>query len=128
MAFICGFFNSINGDRKYNAEEMNNPYSRIVSNGVFAKPDGTPSNDFQVVSVSSMTVKVSAGEGIFAGKWGKLDADMPFEILNAHVTLPRIDSLIVRIDNSSEVRAGSIAYRQGTPASSPVPPELKSTS
>ena len=45
MAFQCGFFNSINGDRKYNAEEMNNPYHRIVSNGVFAKPDETPSID-----------------------------------------------------------------------------------
>lgn len=127
MSFVCGFFNSINGDRKYNAEEMNNPYSRIVSNGVFAKPDGKPSNDFQVVSVSGMTVKVSVGEGIFAGKWGKLDADMHFEILNAHVTLKRIDSIIIRIDNSSEVRAGSIVYRQGTPATNAVPPALEST-
>jgi hypothetical protein len=46
MAFKCGFFNSINGDRLYNAEDMNNPYSRIVSNGVFG--DAESSTDFQV--------------------------------------------------------------------------------
>ena len=33
----CGFFNSIDGDRKYNAEQMSNPYKRIVSDGVFAE-------------------------------------------------------------------------------------------
>ena len=41
MAFQCGFFNSINGDRKYNAEQMNNPFSKIISNGVFASPNGS---------------------------------------------------------------------------------------
>lgn len=33
----CGFFNAVNGDRTYNAEQMNNPYKRIVSNGVLQK-------------------------------------------------------------------------------------------
>ena len=126
MAFQCGFFNSINGDRKYNAEEMNNPYHRIVSNGVFANPNGTPSNDMKVQSVSGMGVKVLAGEGIFMDKWAKLDADMPFEVPTAHVTNPRIDSIVVHIDNSAEVRAGSIIYKQGTAAASPVAPSLES--
>ena len=127
MSFVCGFFNSINGDRKYNAEQMNNPYHRIVSNGVFAQPDGTASTDLQVQSVSGMNIKVKAGEGIFADKWAKLDADMPFTVATAHVTNPRIDSIVVHIDSSEEVRAGSIIYKQGTAASSPVPPTLEST-
>lgn len=127
MAFNCGFFNSINGDRKYNAEQMNNPYHRIVSNGVFANPNGTRSNDLKVQSVSGMNIKVLTGEGIFAGKWGKLDSDMPFVIPTAHVTLARIDSVVVHIDNSAEVRAGSIIYKQGTPAYSPVAPSLENT-
>lgn len=126
MAFVCGFFNSINGDRKYNAEQMNNPYHRIVSNGVFAQPDGTASTDLQVQAVSGMTVKVKIGEGIFADKWAKLDSDMPFTVPTAHVTNPRIDSIVVHIDNSAEVRAGSIIYKQGTAAASPVAPALES--
>lgn len=127
MAFQCGFFNSINGDRKYNAEQMNNPYHRIVSNGVFANPNGTPSNDLKVLSVSGMNIKVLSGEGIFSDKWAKLDSDMPFTIPTAHVTLTRIDSVVVHIDNTPEVRAGSIIYKQGTPAGSPVPPSLENS-
>lgn len=127
MSFVCGFFNSINGDRKYNAEQMNNPYHRIVSNGVFANPDGTPSTDLQVQATTGMTVKVKTGEGIFKDKWAKLDADMPFTVPTAHVTNPRIDSIVIKIDESEEVRAGSIIYKQGTPATVPVAPALEST-
>lgn len=126
MSFICGFFNSINGDRKYNAEQMNNPYHRVVSNGVFANANGT-STDLQVVAVSGMNVKVKVGEGIFADKWAKLDADLPFTVPTAHVTNPRIDSIVVKIDNSEDVRAGSIIYKQGTAASNPTPPALENT-
>lgn len=125
MSFICGFFNSVNGDRKYNAEQMNNPYKRIISNGVFAQSDGTPSNDFQVLSVSGMSIKVHTGEGVFAGKWAKLDADMSFNIPMAHVTNPRIDSVIIKIDESAEVRAGSIIYKEGTPSANPTPPAIE---
>ncbi len=127
MSFICGFFNSINGDRKYNAEQMNNPYSRIVSNGVFAKPDGLPSTDMQVIANAGLSVKVKTGEGIFAGKWAKLDAEMVLNVSNPNPTSPRIDSVIVRIDNSADVRAGSIIYREGVAASNPTPPALENT-
>lgn len=124
MSFICGFFNSVDGDRKYSADLMNRPYHRLVSNGVFAKPDGSKSNDFQVIGNNDMTVTILAGEGIFAGKWGKLDADMLLNVASPDATMPRIDSVIVRIDNSINVRAGSIYIKQGTPATSPIPPKL----
>ena len=103
MAFQCGFFNSENGDRKYNAEQMNNPYKRIVSNGVFARGNGESSTDFQVVADGTMTVVVKKGDGIFAGKWAQLDADMPVAIPTAHVSLTRIDSVIV-------FYTGSVSY------------------
>lgn len=127
MAFICGFFNSINGDRKYNAEQMNNPYHRIVSNGVFANPDGTPSTDLQVQALSGMNVGLAVGEGIFGGKWAKLDTMNRYVVHPAHVTLPRIDTIKVRIDNTEDVRAGSIVYELGTPEANPTPPPLRNT-
>lgn len=128
MAFQCGFFNSENGDRKYNAEQMNNPYKRIVSNGVFAQPNGTPSTDYQVTATDSMVVNVKEGRGIFADKWAVLDADMQFTVPAAHVSYDRIDSVIVRIDNRPTVRAGSILYRSGEPDENPQAPELENTS
>ena len=128
MAFQCGFFNSENGDRKYNAEQMNNPYKRIVSNGVFAKPNGTPSTDFQLTANNNMTVTVKEGRGIFADKWAVLDTDMNMTIPTAHVSYSRIDSIIIRVDTSADVRAGSIVYRTGTAAENPVAPALENTS
>lgn len=127
MAFQCGFFNSEGGDRKYNAEQMNNPYKRIVSNGVFAQPNGTPSTDYQLTANGDMTVTVKEGRGIFADKWAYLDADMILTVPTAHVSYTRIDSVIVRIDSSAAVRAGSIVYRSGTPADNPTAPALENT-
>lgn len=124
MAFKCGFFNSVNGDRKYNADDMCNPYSKIVSDGVFASPEGELSTDFQVQIHSGLQIKVKEGRGIFAGKWAYLDSDMILTVPTPNVTYPRIDSVVVRIDNSSNVRNGKIEYIQGTAAENPVAPTI----
>ena len=55
----CGFWDAINYDRTYSADDMNKPYSRLVADGVFAANDGTPSSDLQVVaSGASMNITV----------------------------------------------------------------------
>lgn len=118
----CGFFNAVNGDRTYNAEQMNNPYKRIVSNGVFPKSDGTPSNDFKVIADGTLRLQVSAGEGIFDGKWATSDAPYPATIQTPDVSNPRIDSIVFRVDYNN--RQGIIAVAKGTPAAQPTPPAL----
>lgn len=123
MAFKCGFFNSINGDRLYNAEDMNNPYKRIVSNGVFG--DAESSTDFQVLAQNGLEIVVKKGQGIFFDKWSELDSDLPMTIPTPHVSYTRIDSIVVRIDKSDDVRAGSIQYIQGEASSNPAPTELE---
>ena len=30
----CGFFNSVNGDRKYDADDISNYFLKLISNGV----------------------------------------------------------------------------------------------
>ena len=61
----CGFFNSIDGDRKYNADDMARPYHRIISNGVFSDPNGHEPTDFKVsVATNNVDVLVQAGEGM----------------------------------------------------------------
>ena len=101
---------------------MNNPYARIVSNGVFGSD--TSSTDMQVQAAGGMSLKVKQGRGIFAGKWAFLDADMAMTVPMAHVSYTRIDSVIVRIDTSEDVRAGSVIYRNGEPDENPTPPAL----
>lgn len=124
----CGFFDSINRDRLYTAEQMNRPYKRLVSNGVFATPSGTPSTDLQVVSAGSgMNIIVKKGEGIFADKWFELPNDLAITVpANVNIS-PRRDSVIVQIDKRQSGRIGRIVYRTGTPAAYPMPPDLSTT-
>lgn len=121
MAFKCGFFNSINGDRKYGADEMMNPIKGIVSEGVVA--DDKYSDGLQVQAFEGLEVAVKKGNGHFFGKWCELDADMILTVSMPHVTNIRIDSVVVRIDNNNEVRSGSIYIKTGNLNA----PELENT-
>ena len=95
----CGFFDSVNGDRLYSANQMNLPYKRIVANGVFATPQGTPSTDLQVVSASDgMKINVLPGEGLFADKWFNNPATISITVPNNTAIVPRVDSVIVQVD------------------------------
>lgn len=127
MAIKCGFFNAVNEDRKYTAEDMCRPYHRLVSNGVFAEKDGSPSIDLQILANNNMTVTVKKGEGIFFDHWFQLDEDMLLNIDVADQNYARIDAIVVKIDTTVGVRAGSIEVLKGTPASNPVPPTLTRT-
>ena len=115
-----GFHNSINGDRKYNAEDMNRPYKDIVSNGVFPNP----SDQFQVFASSGMIVSVSAGGGLFGNGWAYSDAPILLTVDPAEPTLSRIDAIVVRRDESESVRDTVIVVKKGTPAQNPVRPVM----
>lgn len=124
MAFFSGFYNSINKDRLYNAEDMNMPYKRIVSNGVFAKKNEESSTDFQVTATGAMNVIVQPGNGIFKDKWAELTTQQVIAVPASHTLLNRIDSIIVRIDETDDIRAGSIILRSGEYGENPSPPAL----
>lgn len=122
----CGFFNSMNNDREYFAEDINRPYKRVISNGVFATPAGTPSTDLQVVSDTAhdMNVIVKKGDGLFGDKWFENPSDISIVVPNNTGVTPRRDSIIVQVDNRLNGRVGSIVYRTGTPSTNPEPPEI----
>lgn len=119
MAFKCGFFNSVNGDRKYNAEDMMNPIKGIVSDGIVA--DDLYSDGLQVQSYNGLEIIVKKGYGKFHNKWCENDADMVIAIPTPHVTETRIDSVIIKIN--LDTRTGTLEYKQGTT----VAPELERT-
>ena len=120
MGMKSGFHNSINGDRKYNAEDMNRPYKDIVSNGVFPNP----SDQLQVFPSSNMTVSVSAGGGLFGNGWAYNDSPVLLTLDTPEATLSRIDAIIVKRDESEAVRDTVLEIKKGTPAQNPVRPEM----
>lgn len=119
-----GFYDSIDQDRLYTAAQMNMPYKRLISEGVFATPAGTASTDFQVLAVSERNVKVCAGNAILGEKWVESNADQPITIGGNTTGNPRIDSIILRVDRNNTERKASIIYRTGEAAASPTAPAL----
>ena len=121
----CGFFDAISSDRVYTAEQMNNPYKRVITNGVFATPLGTPSSDLQVRSAGDgMRVLVRPGMGLFGDKWFQNTMNMSITIAANSNVVPRMDSIIAQVDNRQSGRNGYLVYRTGTPASNPEPPAI----
>lgn len=124
----CGFFDSIDKDRLYSADEMNRPYKRIISNGVFATQLGTPSTDLQVNAYgNNMSIMVSPGEGLFADKWFQNPAVLAIVVPTNTSIVPRVDSVIAQVDKRLVGRIGNLIYRTGTPSSSPVAPAINTT-
>lgn len=121
MALKFGFFNSVNGDRKYNADDISNYFLKLISNGVFA----TPSNAMQVQASTGMTVSVSTGWAFINCKWLENTAAYPLTLDAADVVLNRIDRIVLRLSESP--RTMGIYIKKGTPASTPTPPELART-
>ena len=52
MSVTCGFYNSLNGDRKYNAIQMGRIFDGLIGDGVFA----TVGNAFVVKAANGNTV------------------------------------------------------------------------
>lgn len=115
-----GFYNSKNSDRTYYAEDINMPYKKIVTNGVIPNP----SSSFQVYAAGEMTVKVSAGNGLFGDTWAENTADIVLPIEAAHATMNRIDIVVIRSDKTESVRATDAFVITGTPATTPTAPEI----
>lgn len=120
-----GFYDAVNLDRLYSADDMNKPYSRVIADGVFATNQGTPSSDLQVVSTGTgMQISVMAGQGIFGAKWFQCEGALIITVPNNTAIDSRIDSVVVQIDKRLSGRVGSIVYRTGTPSTDPQPPAI----
>lgn len=120
MAITYGYFDSINGDRKYNADQMSEYFDGIVSDGVFQSVGGALAVSAQ--STPDMSVKVASGRAIINSKWIKNDADITLPITAASTAYARITSVVVQLDPAN--RLIKITTKDGTPSGSPVAPEI----
>ena len=111
----CGFYNSKNGDRKYNAEDMTQPYKRLVSDGVYAMPAG----QLKVTAAGGMKIQVSAGAAKIGSRWLESDAIETFTLDPSDVALNQIYAVVIRDDNSENVRDGLIALKKRSSCQQP---------
>ncbi len=119
MAVTYGFFDSVNGDRKYSADDISNFFLGLIPNGVFAEPENT----MEVTIAGGLRVKVAPGWGFIQCKWIHNDTDLFFTLDEADILLTRIDSIVLRLDKN--LRKIEISLKRGIPAESPLAPELQ---
>lgn len=115
MAERYGFFNSVNGDRIYDASDVAGFIKKFFTNGVF-------NNSLQVSSNDNMTVSVAIGSANIEGYSYELDEEITLDIEEADSILSRIDSVILRLDLTN--RQISLMLLTGSYATNPSQPSI----
>lgn len=123
MAVTYGFYNSLNKDRMYNAEQMSSIFNGIITDGVFS----TVGDALMTVAGSGMQVIVKTGRAWFNSTWTLNDAQLPLDVPTADVSLTRIDAVILEVNSAVATRANSIKILKGTPSANPAKPTLSAT-
>ena len=148
MAVTFGFYNSQNGDRVYNAEQMSSIFSGIIQDGVFENFPASGQH-FHVEWVSGQEgskIIVGPGRAWLKDTWTDNDANLILT-LDPATQNDRIDAVIIEINktNTEDATAGmydglngaseggngvpgrfnKIMIVKGTPSANPVKPTLR---
>lgn len=111
MAVTSGYFNSVNDDRPYNAEQMTLYFEGLISNGIYE----SIGDKFQVTAGEGMTVNVGTGRGMIKSHWIKSDSALSLSIDAASTQYNRMDAVVLRYDATA--REISIVVKKGTETS-----------
>lgn len=133
MAVTFGFYNSVRGDRVYNAEQMSSIFSGIIQDGVF---ENFPEDGQHLVCSKGigLTMIVGPGRAWFNDTWTNNDSPLSLTFDAPDNQNDRIDTIALEINKTNSphtVNAGSSAYVvkgrsnkfvvvKGTPAADPV--------
>ena len=120
MSVTYGFYNSIKGDRKYNALEMSSIFDGIIVDGVYM----SIGDALNVKSSGGMGITVGIGRAWFNHTWTLNDSLLPLTLANSDVLLNRIDAIVLEVKKNTEVRKNTIKILKGTPSSKPVKPTM----
>ena len=119
--FKFGFYNSLNNDRRYNAEDFAHIFDGIITEGVLKNVG----ERFMVRSDGGIGILIDTGRAWLDRTWNWNDAPMHLTISSANNLGDRIDAVIIEVDRRDENRFNSIRILEGTPATAnPVRPTL----
>ena len=125
MSVTSGFFNSLSGDRKYDAIQISSMFDGLITDGIY---NGFLES-FMVTASDPASMVVTVGEGRcwFNHTWTLNDAPLPLTLDVGDVVLNRIDTVVIDVDSTDTVRACTIKVVKGTPSSQAVAPSLENT-
>lgn len=119
MAIHSGIFNSVNGDRRYKAEDFARYFATFIGNGVFPNP----STGFQVIANGNRTVTLKPGKAWINGYYIVNDDDYILNIDAADSSLNRIDRVVLQLNYFD--RTIMPIVKKGAYSTNPVAPSLK---
>ncbi len=120
MSIRCGFFNSVNNDRKYNAEDMGRLFEGVISDGIFS----TVEPKFEVEAVpETMDLLINNGKAWFHERYFEIYDPETVSIRQTDIN-SRIDAICICINTTDSVRAGSIEVIEGSEAETPSKPSM----
>lgn len=123
MALTSGFFNSVDGDRKYNAEDFGAIFSGVIKDGIFM----SIGDQLKVTTNNGMVLNIGTGKAWFDNIWVVNDALYPIALDASELLYNRIDSIILEVNKTRNVRTAAFKVVKGTPSQNPVAPTLERT-
>lgn len=122
MTISSGFFNSVNHDRLYDAEQFGSLFDGIINDGVYEHVGDA----FKVTPNSDVndSVIVGTGRAWFNHTWILNNAQYSITLNPPNLVAPRYDAIALDIDRRDSVRKNSIVVVEGTPASDPQYPSM----
>lgn len=123
MSVTFGFYNSKDGDRRYDAIQMSSVFDGIIRDGVLQHV-GTA---MMVKESEAMIINVGIGRAWFNHTWTLNDAPLPLIVPQSEVLLNRYDAVVLDVDSREAFRKNDIKIVKGTPASKPTKPAMIKT-
>lgn len=121
MALTFGFYNSLNHDRKYNAEQFGSIFDGVIRDGVYMAIGGK----LMVKTANNgMQVNIDTGRAWFNHTWTLNDTIYPITLPNAEPLLSKYVAVVLEVNKEEAVRTNSFKVVSGTPASNPQWPAL----
>jgi hypothetical protein len=110
MAVTSGFFDAVDHDRLYNAEDVGSLLDGVISDGIL----GTYGGHFEVTHPSSgLNINVASGRGWFKNTWIKNDDDLILTAEENTYSYTRIDTVVIDVNKTDAVRANNILIVKG---------------
>lgn len=123
MAWTSGFFNSVNGDRLYNADQLNRIFEGLITDGVYT----SVGDKLAVRANGGMTIKIATGRGWFGRHWVNNDSEYTLTLDSSDVILNRYVAVCVRADDTDAVRDAVPYLKYSDFATTPVKPTMTRT-
>lgn len=122
MTVSSGFFNSVNHDRLYDAEQVSSMFDGMIIDGVYENYGEA----FMITAYpdSNSAVMIGTGRAWFDHTWILNDSQYLLTLDPPNELLGRIDAIVLDIDKRTDVRKNSIVYIRGTEAVQPANPVL----